>query len=125
MVISAYQVNNVLRVYRDQLRHGSISGRQSKTVPRSPDRISISESGKQKAMMDKISSGIAEKINRYGMPDETVKEFSAEAGDGFELQTDVAQNLSSDLVYKMVDDQGERINVLTIGDIKNSESFGI
>jgi hypothetical protein len=125
MVISAYQVNNVLRVYRDQLRHGRMSGRQSNIAPHSPDRISISAGGKQKAMMDKISSGIAEKINRYGTPEETGKEASAEPGNGFGIQPDSDQNVTGGLVYKMVDDQGERINVFTLGDIKNSESFGI
>jgi hypothetical protein len=117
MVISTYQVNNVLRVYRDQLRLGSVSGRQSGSTSRSPDRITISAGGKQKAMMEKISSGIAEKISKYG---------SQKAPEnGFEIYPDSSRNESGDLVYKTVDDQGERINIFSIGDIRNTESFGI
>ena len=42
MLITAYQVNNVLRVYGDQLRHGRVSIRPKNTDSGLPDRISIS-----------------------------------------------------------------------------------
>ena len=41
-MITAYQVNNVLRVYGDQLRQGRVSIRPKNTDPGLPDRISIS-----------------------------------------------------------------------------------
>ena len=125
MVISAYQVNNVLRVYHDQLRLGKVSSRPSNNLTRAPDQVSISTMGKQKALIDQISSSIADKINQYGTRNEIGKEALKELGGEFGVRLDVSRNDSSDLVYKMIDDRGETINLLTIEDIKNSESFGI
>jgi len=98
MVISAYQVNNVLRVYHDQLRHGKVSSRPANNMTRSPDQVSISTGGKQKALMDKISSGIAEKINKYGMRNETGKDAYVKFENEFGVQPDVSQNSSSDMI---------------------------
>ena len=125
MVISAYQVNNVLRVYHDQLRLGKVSSRPSNNLTRAPDQVSISTMGKQKALIDQISSSIADKINQFGTRNEIGKEALKELGGEFGVRLDVSRNDSSDLVYKMIDDRGETINLLTIEDIKNSESFGI
>lgn len=125
MVISAYQVNNVLRVYHDQLRNGKMSSRPANNLTRSLDQVSISTGGKRKAVIDQISSSIADKINRSGTRNEIGKEALKELAGEFGVQLDVSRNDSSDLVYKMIDDRGETINLLTIEDIKNSESFGI
>jgi len=124
MVISAYQVNNVLRVYHDQLRHGKASSRPESNLTRTPDHVSISTGGKRKAVIDKIASSIADKINRSDSRNEIGKEELKELAGEFGVQIDVSRNDSSDLVYKMIDDQGETVNLLTIEDIKNSEIFG-
>lgn len=125
MTISAYQVNNVLRVYHDQLRHGKVSSRPANNLTRLPDQVSISTMGKQKAVIDQIASSIADKINRSGTENEIGKEALRELEGEFGVQLDVSRNGSTNLVYKMIDDHGETINLLTIEDIKNSESFGI
>jgi len=125
MVISAYQVNNVLRVYHDQLRLGKVSSRPSNNLTKTPDQVSISTMGKQKALIDQLSSSIADKISQYGTRNEIGKEALKELGGEFGVQLDVSRNDSSDLVYKMIDDHGETINLLTIEDIKSAESFGI
>jgi hypothetical protein len=125
MVISAYQVNNVLRVYHDQLRYGKASSRSENNVTRTPDQVSISTGGKRKAVIDKIASSIADKINRSGTRNEIGKEELKELEGEFGVQLDVSRNGSTDLVYKMIDDQGETVNLLTIEDIKDFESFGI
>ena len=54
MLISAYQVNNVLRVYGDQLRQSSISNRPRSSDAGSPDKISISENARRKTIIDNI-----------------------------------------------------------------------
>jgi len=124
MVISAYQVNNVLRVYHDQLRYGKVSSRPENNLTRTPDQVSISTGGKRKAVIDKIASSIADKINRSDTRNEIGKEELNELEGEFGVQLDVSRNDSSALVYKMIDDHGETVNLLTIEDIKNSENFG-
>lgn len=118
MVISAYQVNNVLRVYHDQLRYGKILSRPENAT-RTPDQVSISTGGKRKAVIDKIASSIADKINRSDPGNEIGKEALNELAGEFGVKLDVSRNDSSDLVYKIIDDQGETIKLLTIEDIKN------
>lgn len=125
MVISAYQVNNVLRVYHDQLRSSRISGRSVNNSTQSPDRVSISTSAKQKAVSDKIASSIADKINQYGSNNKIEKESLNKFENESEIQPNVSQNISADLVFKMIDDEGETIKMLNIDDIKHSENFGI
>ncbi|RPH49283.1 MAG: hypothetical protein EHM85_14375 [Desulfobacteraceae bacterium] len=125
MVISAYQVNNVLRVYHDQLRHGKVSSRPVNDMTRSPDQVSISTGGKRKAVIDKIASSIADRINQTDSRNVIGKEELRELEGEFGVQLDVSQDDSTNLVYKMIDDHGETINLLTIEDVRNSESFGI
>jgi len=125
MVISAYQVNNVLRVYHDQLRYGKASSRPENNTTRTPDQVSISTGGKRKAVIDKIVSSIADKINRSDTRNEIGKEELNELGSEFGVQLNVSRNGSTDLIYKMIDDQGETVNLLTIEEIKDSESFSI
>ncbi|RPH49282.1 MAG: hypothetical protein EHM85_14365 [Desulfobacteraceae bacterium] len=125
MVISAYQVNNVLRVYHDQLRHGKVSSKPVNDMTRYPDQVSISSGGKRKAVIDKITSSIADKISQSGTRNEIGKEELRELEGEFGVQLDVSQDDSTNLVYKMIDGHGETINLLTIEDVRNSESFGI
>jgi hypothetical protein len=50
--ITAYQINNVLRVYGEQLRRGKISNRMRSTDTNSQDKISISIKGGRKTTLD-------------------------------------------------------------------------
>ena len=52
MGISAYQINNVLRVYKEQLRRGRISTWQRSTDTDVQDKISISIKGGRKTTLD-------------------------------------------------------------------------
>jgi len=65
MVISAYQVNNVLRVYGNQLRQSRFSKMLNTGNTRLPDMISISAGAKRKAIIDKVASNVIEKIAQY------------------------------------------------------------
>lgn len=125
MVISAYQVNNVLRVYRDQLRKSRISGRKANNSTQSPDIVSISSSAKEKAISEKIASSIANKINQYSTNDGVEKEPLNNFEDESEIQPKVSQNVPADLIFKMIDERGETVKMLNIEDIKYSENAAI
>ena len=62
MVISSYQINNVLRVYGEQLRRGRISNRQRSTDTNAPDKISISVRAERKTIIDDTTSKPKKKI---------------------------------------------------------------
>jgi hypothetical protein len=54
--ITAYQINNVLRVYGEQLRRGKISNRMRSADTNSSDKISISINAERKTIIDDTTS---------------------------------------------------------------------
>lgn len=116
MVISAYQVNNVLRVYGDQLRQSRLSTRPKSSATSSPDKISISEGGRRKAIIDKISADIIEKITRFGPNDTVEKEVFEKLESEYGRNLTVIKNGPSELLFKEIDENGETINSLSIED---------
>lgn len=116
MVISAYQVNNVLRVYRDQLRQSKLAKRTGDEGNRPPDRISISIGGKQKALIEKITSNIPEKIAQVESDGKIRKEALKEFEDESDVQLDVSREGPSDLIFKVIDSSGEMIKTFSLDD---------
>ena len=62
MAISAYQINNVLRVYGEQLRQGRISNRHRSEDTNAPDKISISVRAARKTIIDDTTTKPKKKI---------------------------------------------------------------
>ena len=116
MVISTYQVNNVLRVYGEQLRHNRLSNRPRSGADRSPDKISISTEAKRKAVIDKIASDIVDRITQHGPHENLEKEVFKKLEDEYGAQLAVAERNASDLIFKIIDEDGETVNSLSIED---------
>ena len=115
MELSVFQINNVLRVYKTQLRHGKIGKRSGENTPM-PDRINISAEAKRKIFIDKIASGIVDKITHHGPQDSIEKEVFKELENQYGANLDVLQNSSDDLLFKVIDEDGETVNSLSIED---------
>ena len=118
MVISAYHVNNVLRVYGDQLRQSKLSSRPKNAKISSPDRINISDKAKRKAIVNKIASEIVEKIKNFGPEVKVDEEVSKNLENEYGVQLDITRKSPNDLLFKVIDENGETLNSLSI---ENSE----
>jgi hypothetical protein len=116
MVISAYQINNVLRVYGDQLRQSRMSARPKSIDQRSPDTISISATAKRKSIIDKIADNIVERISRFGPNDDIEKEVFQKLEDELGSQLTVTPENTPELIFKEIDDSGETIRSFSIDD---------
>ena len=116
MVISAYHVNNVLRVYGDQLRQSKISSRFNHTDPGKPDRISISSNARRKTIIDNITNNIINKITRYGPNDHVEKEVFEKLENEYGAQLAISGHNPNELLFKEINEQGETINSLSIED---------
>jgi hypothetical protein len=116
MVISAYHVNNVLRVYGDQLRQSKISSRLNHTDPAKPDRISISSNARRKTIIDNITTNIINKITQYGPHDNVEKEVFEKLENEYGRQLTISGDNPNELVFKEINEQGETINSLSIED---------
>jgi hypothetical protein len=118
MVISAYQVNNVLRVYGDQLRQTRISNRPKNTDTTTPDKISISEGARRKSIIDMVASDIVDKITKNGPNGNIEEEVLKKLGNEFGGNLTVSRTGPSELIFKEIDENGETINSLSIEDSK-------
>jgi hypothetical protein len=117
MNITTYQVHNVLRAYGKQLS-------QSKRLPhnkgaagqRRADRISISVQARRKAIIEKVTSDIVNRIIHDGpreeMEQEAFKQLEDEYGNSL-----LVKNENSELVFKVIDkEKGEVTKTLSIED---------
>jgi hypothetical protein len=116
MLITAYQVNNVLRVYGDQLRQGRISSKPKEANPSLPDRISISSKARRKTIIDNITSNIVDKITQYGPHDKVEKEVFEKLENEYGGQLAIVGDNPNGLIFKEIDENGETINSLSIED---------
>jgi hypothetical protein len=116
MVISTYQVNNVLRVYGDQLRQNRLSGKEKGGDVRSPDKIDISSEAKRKAIIDKIASDIVARITQYGPHENVEKDVFKKLEDEYGANLAISRNTPTDLIFKVIDGNGETINSLSVED---------
>jgi hypothetical protein len=116
MVISAYQVNNVLRVYGDQLRQTRISNRPKNTDTTTPDKISISEGARRQSIIDMVASDIVDKITKNGPNGNVEEEVLKKLENEFGGNLTVSRTGPSELIFKEIDENGETINSLSIED---------
>ena len=116
MIISAYQVNNVLRVYGNQLRYSKVSNQPENTDTRKPDSINISGTARRKSIIDKISSNIVDRITQHGPYEDVEKEVFKKLENEYGGNLAVTGKNPSELIFKEIDENGETINSLSIND---------
>ena len=116
MILSAYHVNNVLRVYGDQLRQSKISSRPKNANPALPDRISISSNARRKTVIDNITSNIIDKITQFGPQANVEKEVCEKLENEYGKQLSISGDNPNKLIFKEINEHGETINSLSIED---------
>ena len=116
MVLSIHQVDNVLKVYKNQLRQGKAAQRRSGNARPMPDKISISSEAKRKIIVEKIAADIASRITQRGPRDPLEKEVVDKLENAYQKQEGVGANGSSDLIFKSIDEDGETIKSISIED---------
>jgi hypothetical protein len=116
MLISAYQVNNVLRVYGDQLRQGKVTVRQKNADTGFSDKISISTKARRKTIIDNITTNIVDKITQYGPHDKVEKEVFEKLENEYGGHLTISGENSNGFIFKEIDENGETINSLSIED---------
>jgi len=116
MGLSVYQVDNVLKVYKNQLRHGKAMKRGSGNGRPLPDKVSISGEAKRKIIVEKIASDIASRITRSGPQDHLEKEVFAKLENAYGTPLGIEGTGPNDLIFKSIDEDGENIKSISIED---------
>jgi len=118
MVISAYQVNNVLRVYGDQLRQSLISNQPEGTDTNAPHRIDISAKARRETIIEDITSNMIERITQFGPGDNVKKEVFKKLESEHGKPLAINEDRHNEFIFKEIDGNGETINSLLIEDSK-------
>ncbi len=85
---------------------------------RLPDMISISAGAKRKAIIDKVTSNVIEKIAQHGPHEDIEKEVFQKLEDEYGAQLTISSESPADLIFKVIDENGETTNSLSIEDSK-------
>lgn len=120
MHISTYQVNNVLRAYGKQLSLSKRGARNKNVMPPNrSDSITISAEARRKAIIEKVTTDIVERIVRFGPQDVTEQEAFRELEDEYGNNLVLEEDKGPELVFKVIDkDKGEETKTLSIEDSK-------
>jgi hypothetical protein len=116
MSISPHQVNNVLRVYGDQLCHSRTPGRPEAVNAGEPERITISAKAWRETIIEVMTSNIIQRITQTG-PDDTVERETfkkLECEDPIPLAVNAMGH--NRLLFKKIDGNAETVNSLSIED---------
>lgn len=114
MVISTYQVSNVLRVYGDQLKQTTASHRPERSDACLPDRVSISAGANRRAFVNKIAEEIVKRLAEYGSHDDVEKEVFEELENEFGAHLAIAPKTPNQLIFKIIDENREEIKSLSL-----------
>jgi hypothetical protein len=113
MPISTYHIHNVLRTYTKQLgRDRSPGWKKGVARPRGLERISISAKARRKAVMEKVTTDIVNRIIQEGARN------GAKGAAAIQPEGQVTNGLSTDgegtaLVFKVIDkEKGEETKTL-------------
>ena len=116
MVIASYQVNNVLRVYGDQLRQGRAGRKTGESSHSSADCLEISGGARRKALIEKIASKIVGKILQDGPHEEVEKEVFQKLQNEYGAPLSVSPEDAKGFLFKVIDEKGEALHSLSIED---------
>jgi len=108
--ITAYQINNVLRVYGEQLRRGRVSNRRRSNDTKGPDNISISANARRETIIDGITSNIIERITHVELNENVESDPVKPLSNG--------KDRYDKLIFKEIDENGETISSVLIEDSK-------
>jgi len=118
MVISEHHINNVLRVYGDQLRQRMIPSRPEDTDTSEAEKIGISAKSRRETILDDITDNIIERITQSVPHSNVEKEVFKKLRSEHENPLVINEDRYNKLIFKEIDENGETINSLSIQNSK-------
>lgn len=118
MAISANQLNNILRVYGDQIRQSMISSRPEDNDMNEPDRISTAAKSRLETIINDITLNIIERITQKRSHDNVEKKVLKTLERKHEKSLAINDDRSSELIFKEIDENSETTNSLSIENFK-------
>ena len=110
MIVTSYQIHNVLNVYSRQLSQDRGVQKQN-TGNKKPlsDQINLSPEGKRRATMEKVSKDILSKISHYGS-DNKIKASKRDLSRGdLKNQNESDTKEETAFVFNVIDDLNKKV----------------
>jgi hypothetical protein len=120
MLVSSYQIHNVLNVYSKQLsqdRNARKLKPENETQP--PDQINLSTEGKRKAIIERVAQDILNKISRYGSKSEMKTQESDLSRKNAKSIPDSDNKKEAGFVFNVIDELNKKTTTaLSVKDTK-------
>ncbi|MBF0232346.1 MAG: hypothetical protein HQK62_02080 [Desulfamplus sp.] len=110
MQIPAYQIQNVLKVYSKQLSQGRAIVRDQKAGNdiQSADKVKISAEGKRAAIIEKVASGIVDKITTVGPQEAMEKEIADQLEKELGGKIDFIKKKGEKFTFNSIDEHNQK-----------------
>jgi len=110
MIISNYQIHNVLKVYTSQLSKGR-AAEQQKTSMRTPlsGAISISTPSKKQGLIDRVSADIVDRITRKDAQEDIDREIVDRLPDEVKGDREANGDQKRQFVYNVLIGDAEKV----------------
>ena len=120
MQIPSYQIQNVLKVYSQQLSQDKIPGKNkfANANKISADSVTISPEGKRQAIIDRVASSIVDRIITEGPKEKTQDKTTSQ------IEKEVGKNINftkekNQFTYTKIDENNQKIiHTLSVEDSK-------
>ncbi len=120
MQIPSYQIQNVLKVYSRQLSQGKLLSRNKfgSNNRVSADSVSISTEGKRQAIIDKVASGIVDRIITEGPKEKNDEQITDQIEKELGKKIDFSKG-KNQFTYTVVDENNNKVTqTLSVEDSK-------
>ena len=120
MLVSSYQIHNVLNVYSKQLSQDR-NARKLKpdNEKQPPDQINLSTEGKRKAIIERVAQDILNKISRYGTKSEMRTQEQDLSRENAKSVTDSDKKKETGFVFNVIDELNKKTKTaLSVKDTK-------
>lgn len=110
MQIPSYQIQNVLNVYSKQLSQGSVTAKnnQAENDIQSPEKGKISAEGKKAAIIEKVASGIVEKITDVNHQEAMKKNIKVQL-ESEGAKNDFVKKKGEKFTFNFIDENNQKI----------------
>jgi len=117
MAVTTYHVHNILRAYSKQLSRGNgIADKPGIGGQNPPDQVAISVKARRKAVIEKVTSDIVDRIIHQAPPTDTDEKISRRDQNRSKKSLPVSKD-DSELIFKVIDkEKGEVTKTMSIGD---------
>jgi hypothetical protein len=120
MLVSSYQIHNVLNVYSKQLSQDRNAQKlKPENEKQPPDQINLSTEGKRKAIIERVAQDILNKISRYGTKSEMRTQEQDLSRENAKSVTDSDKKKETGFVFNVIDELNKKTKTaLSVKDTK-------